>query len=99
MSRADKLKQTNEITRRTFNYTCAKYECDKEDIKGCVEKFIPARTEFIERCHYLGVPVASIGQMLGDRTSECIQSYLDGNGGSIQTPIKKGGGVCNENLQ
>ena len=76
MTKEERLKQTNEITRRTFNYTCAKYECDKEDIKGCVEKFILARTEFIERCHYLGVPVASIGQMLGDRTVACIEGYL-----------------------
>ena len=87
MNKEERLKQTNEITRRTFNYTCAKYECDKEDIKGCVEKFIPARTEFIERCHAYGVPIASIGQMLGDRTIECIESYLADNGGSINHTV------------
>ena len=83
MTRADKLKQTNEITRETFEVTYMRYGCDKEDIKGCVEKFIPARTQFIKLCHASGVPIESIGQMLGDRTVECIQSYLDGNGGSI----------------
>lgn len=72
----EKSKITSGIISKAFTDTCAKYKCDKENIKGCVERFIPARTYFIKQCG--GVPLASIGEILGGRTVDCINNYLNG---------------------
>ena len=84
MTQAERRKQTKIVTSKAFAYVCKKYKCDREDIRDCTVKNIPARTAFIKACHLMEVPIESIGQMLGDRPVECVQSYLDNNGGDIK---------------
>ena len=81
--RLERLKQTKIITKKAFDFVCKKYKCSHEDIRDCTVKNIPARTAFIEFLSFMEVPIASIGQMLGERTVKCIQSYLDGKGGDL----------------
>ena len=83
MDKLEKIKQTKIATKKAFDYVCKKYNCSREDIRDCTVKNIPARTTFIEILNFTGVPITSIGQILGDRPVECIQSYLDGKGGDL----------------
>ena len=84
METAEKRKQTKIITKKVFDYVCNRYHCTHEDIRDCSVKNILARTAFVKALHLMEVSVESIGQMLGDRTSECIESYLIGNGGNLK---------------
>lgn len=79
-------KTTQEITKKAFAISCKKYKCEKEDIKDCTVNHVNARTMFIKFCHSNGMGFLEIGKSLGERTSECIESYYNGSYNAVKPP-------------
>ncbi len=79
----NKISQAKAITRQAFKEACVKFKCDVEDIRGCLGKFTQARTYFIKKCFSQDIPLLTIGNLLGGRTQEVIESYLAGRNGEV----------------
>lgn len=78
MMQAEKMKRGKQIISKAYTDVCEKFKCEKEDIRDCTVRNILARTYFIKQCFEQGIPIKTLAYMLGDRTKENIQDYLDG---------------------